>query len=101
MLPSCRSQPEQTARDDGVRTHLCHNGRWDKSKIGDTDATEVNRVARVYATYNEESEYTSIDNTEMPAISPSVPTVYDLMGRKVDSMAKGNVYIMGGKKIIK
>jgi len=51
--------------------------------------------------YLSEAEYTSIDNTEMPAISPSVPTVYDLMGRKVDSMAKGNVYIMGGKKIIK
>ena len=32
---------------------VCHNGRWDASKIGDTTALAVNRVARVYATYNE------------------------------------------------
>ncbi len=35
---------------------VCHYGRWDTSKIGDTDATEVNRVARAYATYNEETK---------------------------------------------
>ena len=35
---------------------VCHNGRWEKSKIGDEDADDVNRVARVYATYNEETE---------------------------------------------
>ncbi len=34
---------------------VCHNGRWDTSKIGDADATAVNRVARAYATYNEET----------------------------------------------
>ena len=32
---------------------VCHDGRWDKSKIGDTDATAVNRAARIYLTYNE------------------------------------------------
>ena len=32
---------------------VCHNGRWDKSKIGDTDADAVNRVSRIYLTYNE------------------------------------------------
>lgn len=32
---------------------VCHNGRWDVSKIGDPDADAVNRVARVYATFNE------------------------------------------------
>lgn len=35
---------------------VCHNGRWDTSKIGVKDATAVNRVARVYATYNAETE---------------------------------------------
>ena len=34
---------------------VCHNGRWDKSKIGNPDADAVNRVARVYGTYNETS----------------------------------------------
>ena len=32
---------------------VCHNGRWDKSKIGDTDADAVNRVSRIYLAYNE------------------------------------------------
>ena len=32
---------------------VCHNGRWDASKIGNKTVGEVNRVARVYATYNE------------------------------------------------
>ncbi|MBO5699037.1 MAG: exo-alpha-sialidase [Bacteroidaceae bacterium] len=32
---------------------VCHNGRWDTSKIGDAYATAVNRVARIYLTYNE------------------------------------------------
>lgn len=32
---------------------VCHDGRWTLEKIGDTDATEVNRVARVYGTYDE------------------------------------------------
>ena len=32
---------------------VCHNGRWDKSKIGNKTADAINRVARVYATYNE------------------------------------------------
>ena len=35
---------------------VCWNGRWDKSKIGDTDADAVNRVARVYATFNETTQ---------------------------------------------
>ena len=35
---------------------VCHNGRWDKSKIGDKTVGEVNRVARVYATYNETTQ---------------------------------------------
>ena len=35
---------------------VCHNGRWDKSKIGNKTADAVNRVARVYATYNEETK---------------------------------------------
>ena len=32
---------------------VCHNGRWDVSKIGNASADAVNRVARVYFTYNE------------------------------------------------
>ena len=32
---------------------VCHNGRWDASKIGNKTADAINRVARVYATYNE------------------------------------------------
>ena len=32
---------------------VCHNGRWDTSKIGVADADAVNRVARIYLTYNE------------------------------------------------
>lgn len=32
---------------------VCWSGRWDAGKIGDSDTTAVNRVARVYATYNE------------------------------------------------
>lgn len=35
---------------------VCHNGRWAPEKIGDTDATEVNRVARVYGTYDESTD---------------------------------------------
>ena len=35
---------------------VCHNGRWDKSKIGVKDATAVNRVARIYGTYDETTE---------------------------------------------
>lgn len=35
---------------------VCHNGRWDISKIGDPDVEAVNRVARVYATYNETTQ---------------------------------------------
>ena len=35
---------------------VCHNGRWDKSKIGNKTADAVNRVARVYATYNEDTQ---------------------------------------------
>lgn len=35
---------------------VCHNGRWDTSKIGDPDAEAVNRVARVYATFNETTQ---------------------------------------------
>lgn len=35
---------------------VCHNGRWDKSKIGNKTADAVNRVARVYATFNENTK---------------------------------------------
>ena len=35
---------------------VCHNGRWDKSKIGNKTADAVNRVARVYASYNEATQ---------------------------------------------
>ena len=35
---------------------VCHNGRWDKSKIGNKTADAINRVARVYATYNETTQ---------------------------------------------
>ncbi|MBO7294257.1 MAG: hypothetical protein J6U65_02430, partial [Bacteroidaceae bacterium] len=32
---------------------VCGNSRWDASKIGDKEATEVNRAARIYGTLNE------------------------------------------------
>ena len=32
---------------------VCHNGEWTPSKIGNADADAVNRVARIYLTYNE------------------------------------------------
>lgn len=35
---------------------VCHDGRWDVSKIGDSDAEAVVRVARVYATFNETTQ---------------------------------------------
>ena len=35
---------------------VCHDGRWDKSKIGNKTANAINRVARVYATYNEQTK---------------------------------------------
>ena len=35
---------------------VCWHGRWDKSKIGNTTVDAVNRVARVYATYNEDTK---------------------------------------------
>ncbi len=35
---------------------VCHNGRWNKDKAGVKDATEVNRVARIYGTYDETIE---------------------------------------------
>ena len=35
---------------------VCWHGRWDKSKIGDKTANAINRVARVYATYNKKTK---------------------------------------------
>ncbi len=35
---------------------VCWNGRWDKSKIGNKTVDAVNRVARVYATYNDKTK---------------------------------------------
>lgn len=35
---------------------VCWNGRWSKEKMGDTDAEAVNRVARVYATFNADTD---------------------------------------------
>ena len=34
---------------------ICHNGQWNTSKEGDPNAAAVNRVARIYGTYNETS----------------------------------------------
>ena len=42
---------------------------------------------------------TSIDNSQM-TIDNSQLIIYDLMGRKVNTMEKGNMYIINGKKVI-
>ena len=42
---------------------------------------------------------TGIENSTLNAQPSTV--IYDLMGRKVDTMVKGNMYIVNGKKVIK
>ncbi|MBR4128117.1 MAG: exo-alpha-sialidase [Bacteroidaceae bacterium] len=45
---------------------VCWHGRWNPSKIGQTEADSVNRVARVYLTYNEKTgEWEKGDIVEM------------------------------------
>ena len=41
---------------------------------------------------------TGIDNTTLPSSEEIV--IYDLMGRKVTTMEKGNMYIINGRKVI-
>ena len=43
---------------------------------------------------------TSIDNMESTANSQQPIVIYDLMGRKVNTMEKGGMYIVNGKKVI-
>ena len=43
---------------------------------------------------------TSIDNMESTANSQQPIVIYDLMGRKVNTMEKGGIYIVNGKKVI-
>ena len=43
---------------------------------------------------------TSIDNMESTAKSQEPIVIYDLMGRKVNTMEKGGIYIVNGKKVI-
>ena len=42
---------------------------------------------------------TGIDNSQF-AIDNSQLIIYDLMGRKVNTMEKGGMYIVNGKKVI-
>ena len=45
---------------------VCWHGRWNPSKIGQTEADSVNRVARVYLTYNKKTgEWEKGDIVEM------------------------------------
>lgn len=53
---------------------ICHNGRWDASKIGDVDATAVNRVSRAYATYNEETK--QWDFTEPVEVTDEIYSIF-------------------------
>ena len=41
---------------------------------------------------------TGIDNATLPSSEEIV--IYDLMGRKVTTMEKGNMYIINGRKVI-
>ena len=43
---------------------------------------------------------TSIDNMESTANSQQPIVIYDLLGRKVNTMEKGGMYIVNGKKVI-
>ena len=43
---------------------------------------------------------TSIDNMESTDNGQQTIVIYDLMGRKVDTMEKGGIYIVNGKKVI-
>ena len=52
----------------------CWNGRWEKSKIGVKDATAVNRVARVYATYNEETK--TWDWTQPEEVTDAIYSIF-------------------------
>ena len=71
---------------------VCHNGRWDKSKIGDTDADAVNRVARVYATYNETSgEWEWTQPVEM------TDHIYSLFLNENDEPTVTSMFIGSGK----
>lgn len=52
----------------------CWNGRWEKSKIGVKDATAVNRVARVYANYNEETK--TWDWTQPEEVTDAIYSIF-------------------------
>ena len=53
---------------------VCHNGRWDLTKVGDPNATAVNRVARVYATFNNETQ--SWDWTEPVEVTDHIYSLF-------------------------
>lgn len=71
---------------------VCHNGRWDKSKIGDADATEVNRVARRYAEYNE-----TTGEWEWSEIVEMTDHIYPLFHDANDNATVTSMFIGSGK----
>ena len=99
---------------------VCHNGRWDKSKIGDAYATAVNRVARIYLTYNETTgEWEKSEIVEMTdhmysifldGDNPTVPSMFIGSGKICQSrvVKKGEYYRLycaiwtnnGGNRVI-
>ena len=99
---------------------VCHNGRWDKSKIGVKDATAVNRVARIYGTYDETTESWKWTQPEevtdhmysifLDGDNPTVPSMFIGSGKICQSrvVKKGEYYRLycaiwtnnGGNRVI-
>ena len=99
---------------------VCHNGRWDKSKIGVKDATAVNRVARIYGTYDETTESWTWTQPEevtdhmysifLDGDNPTVPSMFIGSGKICQSrvVKKGEYYRLycaiwtnnGGNRVI-
>lgn len=83
---------------------VCNNGNWTPEKIGDTDATAVNRVARVYGTYDENTDSWSWSDPvevtdDIYSIfldennTPTVPSMFIGSGRIMQSrVVKKNEY---------
>ena len=71
---------------------ICWHGRWDKNKMGDKTADAVNRVARVYATYNKNTK-------EWEWTQPEEVTdhIYSLFLDENDEPTVSSMFIGSGK----
>ena len=80
----------------------------DEMAIGDVDIKITNTVLSRQdgTTYNPADCTAIVTVTDVSGIdevkgeNENVKTIYDLQGRKVETMTKGGIYIVGGKKVL-